>query len=232
MSSQPEYIDETLSDEAVSEFLSENPEFFERNSQLLQSLRLPHASGGTVSLVERQVSVLRQRDLKLERQLKELIDVARDNDVLSAKIHELSLQLLVAPDMAATVMVIEEAMRAAFSADHAVLVLFGNPDSINDINAGRFLRGLRREDESLAPFSTFLDSNGPRCGQIRDAQLEFLFHNEAGDVGSVAMIPLGPKSQIGFLAIGSNDAKRFHPGMSIDFVSRVGELVTEALKRY
>ena len=38
--------------------------------------------------------------------------------------------------------------------------------------------------------------------------------------------------QIGFLAIGSNDADRFHPGMSIDFLARVGDLVAGALARY
>jgi len=37
---------------------------------------------------------------------------------------------------------------------------------------------------------------------------------------------------MGFLAIGSGDADRFHPGMSIDFLSRLGELVAEALNRY
>ena len=96
MSTQPEYVEDSLTDEAVAEFLTQNPDFFERNSHLLKALRLPHASGGAVSLVERQVSVLRQRDVKLEKQLKDLIQVARDNDVLSAKVHRLSIELLAA----------------------------------------------------------------------------------------------------------------------------------------
>lgn len=232
MSTQPEYADERLSDDAVVEFLNRDPAFFERNSELLKSLRLPHATGGTVSLVERQVSVLRQRDLKLERQLKELIGVARDNDILTSKIHELALQLLAAKTLPETVMVIEEAVRSGFSADHAVLVLFGDPDEFSDVDAGRFLRVIKREDEALNPFSTFMKSSAPRCGQIRDAQLGFLFHDDAGEIGSVAMLPLGDASEFGFMSIGSTDAERFHPGMSIDFLTRVGELITEALKRY
>ena len=96
MSTQPkaEYVDEELSEQAVHDYLAANPDFFERHSRLLNSLELPHASGGTVSLVERQVSILRQKEIKLERQLKELIQVARENDVLAAKIHRLTLQLL------------------------------------------------------------------------------------------------------------------------------------------
>jgi len=45
-------------------------------------------------------------------------------------------------------------------------------------------------------------------------------------------VPLGSKASIGFLAIGSVDAKRFHPGMSIDFLTRVGDLISGALNRY
>ncbi len=232
MSTQPEYVEESLTDEAVADFLTENPEFFERNSQLLKALRLPHAEGGTVSLVERQVSVLRQRDLKLERQLKDLIEVARDNDLLASKIHTLALQLLAAKSLAETVMVIEEAVRSGFGADNALLVLFGDPEAFEDINAGRFLRVVKRGDESLQPFGTFLKSSGPRCGQVRDAQLSYLFRDDAEEIGSVAMLPLGEASEFGFLSIGSSDAGRFHPGMSIDFLTRVGELVAEALKRY
>jgi uncharacterized protein YigA (DUF484 family) len=67
---------------------------------------------------------------------------------------------------------------------------------------------------------------------VRDSQLEFLFRDDAAEIGSVALVPLGKKSQIGFLAIGSSDADRFHPGMSIDFLARLGDLVAGALKRY
>ncbi|MDH3751401.1 MAG: DUF484 family protein, partial [Gammaproteobacteria bacterium] len=70
------------------------------------------------------------------------------------------------------------------------------------------------------------------CGQVRDSQRAFLFHEDAEEIGSVALVPLGDKAQIGFLAIGSADADRFHPGMSIDYLARVGDLVAGALKRY
>jgi len=229
---KPEYPEETLTEEAVSSYLAAHPDFFERNPKLLGKLRIPHETGGTVSLVERQVSMLRQKEVKLERQLRELIHVARDNDVLAAKIHKLSIHLLAADSLNATVAAIEEAMRAGFGADHAVLVLFGNPDSFEDVDAGRFFRAIQRDDESLRPFATFLKGSGPRCGQVRDSQRKFLFRGDAEDIGSVALVPLGNKAGIGFLAIGSVDANRFHPGMSIDFLARVGDLVSGALNRY
>jgi uncharacterized protein len=229
---KPEYLEEELSEQAVCDYLAAHPDFFERNAKVLGKLRIPHEAGGTVSLVERQVSMLRQKEVKLERQLRELIDVARDNDVLAAKIHELGIHLLAADGLNATVAAIEEAMRSGFGADHAVLVLFGNPDNFDDVDAGRFFRVIQREDEALGPFATFLKGSGPRCGQVRDAQRNFLFKADADDIGSVALVPLGDKAGIGFLAIGSVDSNRFHPGMSIDFLTRVGDLITGALNRY
>jgi uncharacterized protein YigA (DUF484 family) len=178
------------------------------------------------------VSVLRQKEIRLEQQLKELIGVARRNDLLASKIHEFTLQLITAGNLSQTIAVVEEAMRSGFDADHAVLVLFADPGDFEDIDAGRFFRAVPSGDESLGPFTTFLNGNGPRCGQVRDAQRDFLFRDAADEIGSVALVPLGQKASIGFLAIGSVDADRFHPGMSIDFLTRLGDLVSAALRRF
>lgn len=229
---KPDFVDDDISEQAVQYYLQANPDFFERHSALLSSLRVPHGAGEAVSLVERQVSMLRQKELKLERQLRDLIDVARVNDVIASKIHALALQLLAAKELPATIAVIEEAMRSGFGADQAVLVLFGDPTIFADVDAGRFFRVIARDSADLKPFATFLAGKGPRCGQVRDSQRQFLFQGDADEIGSLALVPLGDKAQLGFLAIGSADVDRFHPGMSIDFLARVGDLVAGALERH
>jgi uncharacterized protein YigA (DUF484 family) len=146
--------------------------------------------------------------------------------------HELTLRLLAARDISETLEVVEAALRTAFNADLSVLVLFGDPETFGDVNVGRFFKPVAKDSESLGAFATFLKGNGPRCGQVRDTQRDFLFGKETDEVGSAALIPLGGKSGIGFLAIGSANSNRFHPGMSMDFLARLGDLVAEALKRY
>ena len=227
-----DFIDDGVTEQAVHDFLETHPDFFERNGDLLGSLRLPHVTGGTVSLVERQVSVLRQKDLKSERQLKELLAVARDNDVLAAKIHKLTLALFSANNLESTLECVENALRSGFDADSSILVLFADPENFEDVNVGRFFKPVERENEKLHAFETFLSAGTPRCGQVRDAQRDFLFGEGTNEIGSAALVPLGKNCEIGFLAIGSADADRFHPGMSIDFLGRIGELVAGALKRY
>ena len=227
-----DYKEESLSEDAIHDYLMANPDFFERHGALLGTLRLPHRSGSAVSLVERQVSVLRQKELKHERKLKDLLAVARTNDSLGAKLHRLTLSLLSAQDLAATLACVEASLRTDFDADQSILVLFGDPETFEDFMVGRFFLAISSDDERLNAFDTFLKGSGPRCGQVRDAQRDFLFGRETDEVGSAALVPLGTGAKLGFMAIGSVDANRFHPGMSIDFLTRLGELVTVALQRF
>jgi uncharacterized protein YigA (DUF484 family) len=218
-----------ITEESIADYLQANPEFFERHSGLLNNLRLPHNAGGpTVSLVERQILVLRQKNLKLEHKLKELVDIARSNDALAARIHSLAMLMLAAPDQTGVIKVLEEQLRVSFNADRAILVVFDEP--ADAAAAGRFLRVIDRDDPLIAPFRTFMQSNAPRCGQIRDTQRDFLFGPDNIEIGSAALLPLGAHAEMGFLAIGSRDSGHFHPGMSIDFLTRLGELVSCALR--
>ena len=224
--------DDGLSDVNVAEYLQTYPDFFERNGTLLTKLRLPHLrdAGATVSLVERQVEVLRERNQSLERKLKELVDVARANDALADRIHRLSQRLIQAHSLLETVNAVEASLREDFEAMHSVLVLF--LDEAKPLAAGgRFLRADDAGSPDIKTFESLLQGGKPRCGQIRDAQRDYLFGKESVEIGSVALTPLGPKGALGILAIGASDAERFHPAMSTEFLSRIGELVTYALIR-
>lgn len=223
---------EALNDASVAEYLQTYPDFFERNGALLAKLRLPHLrdAGATVSLVERQVEVLRERNQTLERKLKELVDVARANDGLADRIHRLTQRLIRAHLLPETVDAIETSLREDFDARNSVLVLFMEAAGTLDAQA-RFLRTAQATDPEMKSFESLLQSGKPRCGQIRDAQRDYLFGKDSVEIGSVALTPLGQKGALGLLAIGASDAERFHPGMSTEFLSRIGELVTYALTR-
>jgi hypothetical protein len=224
---------EALNDANVADYLQTNPDFFERHSSILTKLRLPHVrdSSATVSLVERQVEVLRDRNQSLERKLKELVEVARANDALADRIHRLSQRLIRARTLLDTINAIETSLREDFDARHSVLVLFLDEARRLETDAGRFLRVVHAADEDIKSFESLLSSGKPRCGQVRDAQRDYLFGKDSVEIGSVALTPLGTKGSLGILAIGASDAERFHPAMSTEFLSRIGELVTDALMR-
>jgi uncharacterized protein len=222
---------ELVTEATVVDYLQHNPDFFERNATLLSKLRLPHDRGpATVSLVERQVQVLREKNQALESKVREFVEVARGNDALSAKIHRLACRLIRARGAAQTFEILESALRDDFGASEWLLVATRKDLSQLTRLESRHVRVVDRDAQELKMFETFFESARPRCGQIRDSQRDYLFGAGTIEIGSVALVPLGPKAGYGLLAIGSPDAERFHPTMSTDYLTEVGELVSAAVE--
>ena len=220
----------TIPEDAVADYLQQNPEFFERHAPLLAKLKLPHGRGAaTVSLVERQVLVLREKNDKLEARLRELIEVARDNDALAGKIHRLSCRLLRARNATALIDALEESLREDFGASEWILLLAPGASSEFAKVSSRHLRIVDAMAHELKMFETLFESGRPRCGQIRDSQRDYLFGPDTIEIASAALVPLGPNAAAGLLAIGSPDTERFHPTMSTEFLARIGNLVSEAI---
>jgi uncharacterized protein len=214
-------------EESVAGYLQRNPEFFERHQAVLARLKLPHARGGsTISLVERQIEVLREKQAGLENKLAELVRVARANDAIAERLHRFTRRLLRAVPRAAAIAHIEAGLREDFDAFHAALVLVGEEP---DPALPAFVRTVATDDAQLKSFESLRLSGKPRCGQARDSQREFLFGPEGLEMGSVALVPLGEKGALGLLALGSADRDRFHPGMSTEFLARLADLITDAL---
>ena len=218
-----------IDDATVAGYLEAFPDFFERHPQLLAKLRLPHERGdATVSLIERQVEVLREKNRQIDRRFAELVENARANEALAEKIHRLARRLAGTRSPLDAVAAVESSLREDFDAAHSVLTLFSSDPALKS-HESRFLRVVRRDDLSLRSFEPLLASGKPRCGQVRDSQRDWLFGTGTVEVGSVALVPLGPGGNVGLLACGSGDANRFNPSMSTDFLIRIAELIAAAV---
>ena len=179
--------------------------------------------------LEQEVTVLREKHDKLEAKLQDLISVARDNDALAEKIHKLCRRLVRARNASAVLDALESSLREDFGASDWLIVLAPSPESGFNSLSGRHLRIVDPAAAELKMFETLFASGKPRCGQIRDSQRDFLFGAGNIEIGSAALVPLGPQITSGLLAIGSPDTDRFHPAMSTEFLARIGELVSEAV---
>jgi len=214
---EPTAVHPELDEEAVAEYLQAHPDFFERHMQLLSVLRLSHPVQGAVSLVERQLTLLRRRNRELEHQLAELVSVARDNERLSSRLHHLTLGLLQADSVDAVVATAREQLIEEFRADHAMMRLFAADE------------GDRARDSAL--FDDLFRTMRPACGQLPEAQHTYLFGDDTARIGSAVVVPLAEATRLGVLALGSHEPNRFHSGMGTLFLGYLGELVSRALTR-
>ena len=206
--------------------LRENPDFLIRHPELLGVLELKHQTGGAVSLIERQIEVLRQQKQVQEKRLLELMDVARDNERLAEIRHRLAINLLSTHDIDDVLNIVLDAFKDEMAADYAAIKLFSVDEKKIEQSSGLFVNS---NDESLNAFKTMLEHKNTVCGKSTDEQKNYLFVNDAAQIKSVAVIPLVAGANLGLIGLGAEDAERFTSAMGTDFLSQIGELISASL---
>ena len=214
-------------DEQFIEYLRAHPHFFERNAHLLTEIYLPSPHGsGTISLAERQQLAQRDKIRILEVKLSELIQFGEENDVISDKVHRLTLGILAARSFDALVQMVSHNLREDFQVPHVAIRLWAKPQSESETNGGEF----GDVDEALIAWAQGLSA--PYCGHSPAQGVEDWFGETHAPLKSFALIPLRGESVFGLLALASEDPQRFYPEMGTLYLKRIGELLSVALLRY
>ena len=229
MSTQNE-SDETFNgpgSDDIKAYLRKHPNFFTEHPDILVELSIPHESGTAVSLVERQVSLLREQNQEISKRLHELIEIARQNEELARRMHQLSLILMDAADPREIFITLYENLRKNFHADKVVVRLFADPAFV-DIEAGPEFAGQGLVEEKL--FHSIINKRQPLCGRLKHQQQVFLFGDEGDEITSAVMVPLVTSDWSGILSIGSFDPERFQPGMGVELLANLGEILSFIIK--
>lgn len=211
----------------VEAYLDKHPEFFQEHPALLVELKVPHPAGGAVSLIERQVALLRDENKQLRLRIKDLVEIARENEELVKKLHALSIELISTESLADFTRILSSKLQANFDASHVSVKFFREalPENADDDNI------VSKTDKSMTNFEKFLHQKTPVCGRFNSQQLAFLFGDSALEVKSLALIPIIGKDAIGMFAIGSTDPDHFKAGMSTSLLSSLGDVASSVVKQ-
>lgn len=209
-------------EEAVSRYLEAHPDYFLHHPEVLAKLQLRHETGGrVVSLLEYQVERLRQDNRALARQLDELVQIARDNDALTARLHRFAFAMIEARSLDEVIDGTYELLRQDFRVDFVGLRLR--------------IAGTRRElagedDRRLNDLVQRLADGKTLAGaRLEESLMRYLFGEQASDIRSCALVPLRLRGPLGVLALGSLDAQRFTAGLGTVYLGRLGELLACAV---
>lgn len=213
---RPDTGETTLDEPAVAAYLHTHRDFFTRHPQLLAELELPHHdSGQAVSLIERQVTVLREQRQNLKHQLQQLTQTARDNEALLERIEQLILTLLEADDPGGVINHLRHALGEQFHAEQVAVKFFqddGDPD--------------------YPLFDKVIARREPVCGHLTPAQAEALFGAEGDRLASGALLPLFHHAHghcFAIAGIGSTDPHRFHAAMGTTFLRYLSGVLSRLL---
>lgn len=216
-----------VDDAQVVAFLRANPDFLARHPELFEVLELRHAAGAAVSLIERQVEILRGKSGRLEDRLKALLDAARDNEVRAANVHHLARSLIRAPTLAATVTALRKCLREDFNVDDCWVGI--NPGALKRHD----IEGLHVLDPAGAvakAFENFVRTRLVECGPLDEARARLLFPRAKALPQSAAVVPLEKESGLGMLVLASVDPQRFQPRQGRLFLDMTADLVAAAVR--
>lgn len=209
----------------VAHYLSEHPDFFLQHRELLMQLNVPHEAG-TVSLVERQVKALRDRNRELQSQMIDMLRNARENERLLGQCLALALTLINADTPAQMLQTLRQQLLADFQCDAFAALLCDHqlplPAGARDVEHEILLGAIGCE---------FPDGE-PVCGLLERPVREFLFGELKPDLQSVALLPLGARAERGVIAIASRSNDRFVPQMGTVFLQLIGNLFDALLRRH
>ncbi len=214
-----------ISAEAVAEYLEQHLDFLAAYPELAQRLRIPREQDGAASLAAWQLHALRERNQALQRQLGELRHIAGENEQLMGRIQRLTLALLEARNLDVGLGRLVARLGEDFQVEQLQLWLFGDWLELGE--HGWLHRGA---DPDLPPagLGELLAGGQPWSGRMASERLIELFGEAGSRLRSVALLPLGTT---GVLALGSEHADRFQPGMGTLFLGMIAEAVTAALNR-
>lgn len=218
-----------MSEEEIIQYLSNTPDFFVRNADVLDGLTIPHpVNGRAISLLEYQVNHLRKSTAEYRGQFERLVDVARENESTMQKSRRLILAGLNCRSLDDLAVAVDDMVRVDFDVAFHTLILFGDHQdcSIKCHNLD--------VDQGLMPFTMNLDESF--CGILPEKEMAYLFTEEAGQVNSVAVLPLlsragGDIKKRGLLVLGSDKATTFDQQKGTFFLQHLADLLSAILLR-
>lgn len=213
---------EDVTEELVIEYLCTHPEFFQTHEDLLENLHIPHTCGRAISLIERQVQMLRHKNQLQNAELMNTTHIARENERIFGLTKKLTLQLLKSRDWSDALSELHKMLTTEFNVDY---VRIGLTKSASDQlpELGEFVFPYVADEQPV--IKDLLKVNKAICKRLSNEQLLYFFSDKMKKVHSCAIIPIGRQGMHGFLALGSTDKVKFHRNKDTLFLDYIGKVL-------
>lgn len=190
--------DASVSADDVRAYLLNNPEFFAHYPELLEKMHIPHEQHGSVSLVEKQSEILRNKVRQLSRKIHQLIAIAKQNERIYRVYVDLNIRLWQCKDFADIQNTLEQVMLQQLKLSAVSIRPFRGPFAMTEIHQRLFTE--KHFKNKLFYF-----------GRLNQHEKHLLFDEQPAE--SAVLVRLGGDDDLGILAVGSNDPGHFNPDM-------------------
>ncbi len=217
-----------MDESSIIDHLKKHPDILERHPEVLKQLKFSHDSGDAISLVERQLKLLRDENKALKNKLSALVHIARENEELGQRFHRLSLELMAGEHLHDIIAMTQDQVQTFFYTDH---VSFCFNDELTDQLTGLESSVLDPSARHADKIRAWMKQRKPVFGPL-DTAIRRQFFGERKQINSCVLVPLYHTRDFGLLVLGSKSRDRFTSNMGTVFLSQLGELISGKIKNY
>ena len=208
---------------AIVEYLRNHPDFFVLHPELIPDLVIPHTTEENVtSLIEYQVSRLRQQFADLQRIVHEIESGSTGDRKFASSIHALSLELLACTSLVKLYKCLRTRLKTYYSADMVLLLLFSKFDASENCSGIHFMDS---SSKLKFMFTEIFHRNKPLCGSLQEEHLHELFDGDIDTIKSTVLLPMDHAYWQGLLVLGSQKPDCYSHGFELDLLVYLKDIV-------
>ena len=224
-----ERLDAVEPDESIIiDYLKKHPDLFERHPEVLKQLTFSHDSGAAVSLVERQLKLIRDENQGMKTRLSSLVHIARENEELGQRFHRLTLELMAGEHLHDIIAMTRDQVQTFFYTDH---VGFRFHDELRGKLNGLESSIIDADSKHADRLRQWMAARKPVFGPF-DPGMHKQLLGDQGQIQSTVLIPLYHTREFGLLVLGSRSRDRFSDNMGTVFLSQLGELISAKISSF
>ena len=216
-----------ISVKQVRGFLRDHPTFLDENPDILETMIVPHKPEGAISLVERQLSVLRDGNKEMHAQLDSLYTIAKDNEAMFERTNRLVANLLKANNLGELVQSLYDSLENDYGIEAYSLTLLGSSEDLP-----KSLAKISSPDKAKQEISLVLSGVRPTCGRLSASEMDFLFDDSLNILGSAAVVILRNEGNLAILALGNSDSTYYTEAMGTIFLDYIAEIMSLLLPNH
>ena len=227
----PAQESDALNDSAVTRYLETHPDFFVERDQLLMSLRIPNPRGEAVSLMDRQIALLRERNVENRRLIDDFKRNALRNEAIFHSVKALVLALVRSKDADAFYAALAVGLRDELGFTVRLLYVSDtdqHAERMNDIVYRYPMREMPRF------YVAHFKQQDTFMGPLRDDERAWLFPEDSsdGDTPSSAAVIALDRSPLTLLALGHTESSYFNSQLDNTLLSLMTHVMALMLPRY
>jgi len=217
-----------IREDQVVGYLRRNPDFFARQDDLLAEISLPHDSGSAISLLERQVNILRARGTEARQKLNNLLENARNNDQLFDTTQNLVLALLRAADATEIAEIAQNQLSNHANVDACELIMVEQ----EGLDVAPTVR-TQSSEHLKTEFEDIFRLKRTHCGSLDQKTIDQLFRDDVASIRSTALCPVISNGEVlAILALGNQREDTFSANLDTLFLDFIGRVVGAVLGKY